>query len=422
MLPWPAPVATGHVRARVAVPGSKSLTARLLVLSALAEGPSLLRAPLRARDTELMAGALRALGVQVRDEGADWAVSPGPLRGPASLDVGNAGTVARFLPAVASLAQGQVTLDGDPRVRERPLGPLLTALAELGAELSTLSALPLTVHGRGSLRGGAVTVDASSSSQLVSGLLLSAPRTEVGVTLRHAGPPLPSGPHVAMTVAELRASGARVDDGEPGVWRVEPGPLRGREVAVEPDLSSASAFLAAALVTGGEVVLAGWPAATTQPGRLMPALLEAMGASTELTAQGLVVRGEGRVRGLDADLRDHPEAVTVLAALAVLADGPSRLRGVAHLRGQETDRLRALAEELGRLGARVSETADGLAIEPAPLAGATLDPRGDHRLAMAYAVVGLAVPGVRVLDVATVAKTVPDFVQRWERMLAGSAT
>lgn len=420
---WPAPLAPGPVDAVVGVPGSKSLTARLLVLAALADGPSVLRAPLRARDSELMVAALRAMGTGIDSGGDDWSVQPGPLRGPVRLDVGNAGTVARFLPAVAALADGTVTLDGDPRVRERPLGPLLVALRELGAELSGVERLPLTVRGAGALRGGTVVLDASSSSQLVSGLLLAGPRMAEGLTVRHAGPPVPSAPHLQMTVAELRACGALVNDSEPDRWRVEPGALRGRDVAVEPDLSSASAFLAAALATGGSVTLRGWPATTTQPGRLMPALLEAMGATTSLSPQGLSVTGGPRLLGLDADLRDHPEAATTLAALAVLAATPSRLRGIAHLRGQETDRLRALVEELGRLGARVRQTEDGLAVEPAPLRGdATLDPRADHRLAMAYAVVGLVVPGVRVLDVATVAKTVPDFVQRWSAMLAGRPT
>ena len=423
---WSAPTAAGPVRGTVAVPGSKSLTARLLVLAALADGPSLLRDPLRSRDTRLMAAALRALGVEITDTGPggrDWSVTPGALRGPAHLDVGNAGTVARFLPAVAALAAGTSTLDGDPRVRERPLGPLLAALAQLGADLETdpgTGGLPLTVRGGGSLAGGEVTLDASGSSQFVSGLLLAGPRMRAGVTVRHAGPPVPSAPHLEMTTGVLRDFGAVVDDTGPSVWRVEPGPLHGREVVVEPDLSSASAFLAAALATGGEVTLAGWPARTTQPGRLLPGLLEAMGASTALTPAGLVVRGGDRLRGLDADLSSYGEVVPTLTALAVLAEGPSRLRGVAHLRGQETDRLRALAEELGRLGARVTETADGLAIDPAPLTGGVaLDPRADHRLAMAYAVVGLVVPGVRVRDVGTVAKTVPDFVARWTALVAG---
>ncbi|HVU74088.1 MAG TPA: 3-phosphoshikimate 1-carboxyvinyltransferase [Mycobacteriales bacterium] len=419
---WSAPTATSPVRGVVTVPGSKSLTNRLLVLAALADGPSTLRAPLRSRDSLLMAAALRALGVGIDDHGDDWAVTPAPLHGPAALDVGNAGTVARFLPAVAALADGVVTMDGDARVRERPLGPLLTALRTLGADIDG-DALPITIRGRGMLAGGTVTIDASQSSQLVSGLLLAAPRTRDGVTVVHAGPPVPSAPHLEMTVACLRDAGATVETA-PNRWRVEPGPLRGADVTVEPDLSSASAFLAAAVATGGEVRLAGWPPTTTQPGRSTPALLERMGATTSLGPDGLVVRGNpDGIRGVDADLRDNPEVVPAVTALAVLAQTPSRLRGIAHLRVQETDRLRALSEELGLLGADVRETEDGLEITPAPLHAPDrpLDPRADHRLAMAYAVVGLAVPGVTVDDVATVGKTVPDFTARWSALVGGPA-
>ena len=420
--PWSAPTATAPVRGIVSVPGSKSLTARLLVLAALADEPSRLRAPLRSRDTLLMAAALGSLGCGIADDGDDWVVTPGPLRGPAALDVGNAGTVARFLPAVAALADGDVTLDGDPRVRERPLGPLLAALRTLGATIDG-DALPIAVHGAGALAGGTVRVDASSSSQLVSGLLLAAPRMTAGVTVFHDGPPVPSGPHLEMTVACLRAAGAEVDDSVADRWCVAPGRLHGRDVAVEPDLSSASAFLAAAAATGGEVTLTGWPAGTTQPGRLLPGLLEAMGATTTIDDRGLTVHGPADgLTGLDADLREYGEAVPTLTALAVLARTPSRLRNVAHLRGQETDRLRALSEELGLLGARVTETSDGLDVEPAPLHAPDrpLDPRADHRLAMAYAVVGLVVDGVTVDDVATVGKTVPDFPARWSALVGGA--
>ena len=419
---WAAPTASGPVCATVTVPGSKSQTARLLVLSALADGPSLLRRPLRSRDTLLMAAGLRALGTVLEDtDDGSWRVLPAPLRGPADVDVGLAGTVARFLPAVAALADGRVRLDGDARMRERPMAPLLQVLRDLGAvvEDGGRGLLPVTVRGTGALPGGRVTVDASASSQLVSGLLLAGPRMLAGIDLTHAGPPVPSAPHLAMTVHELRRRGADIDDATPDRWRVAPGPLHGVDVDVEPDLSTASAFLAAALATGGEVTLAGWPAETAQPGGLLPGLLTAMGAKINRTAAGLAVRGGPALHGLEADLSQYGEVVPTLAALAVLADGPSELRGVAHLRGQETDRLRALAEELGRLGARVRETDDGLQVDPVPLHGAELDPRGDHRLAMAYAVVALEVPGVRVRDVATVGKTVPDFVERWTAMLAG---
>jgi 3-phosphoshikimate 1-carboxyvinyltransferase len=429
--PWPAPTAAGPLDAVVSVPGSKSATNRALVLAALAPGTSRLRRPLRSRDTLLMAGGLRTLGVDVLDEpvaGAepDWVVRGGSGRAAAGdrLDVGNAGTVARFLPAVAALTLGDVTFDGDPRVRERPLTPLVTALRALGADIDG-DRMPLTVHGRGRLAGGEVTIDASASSQLVSGLLLAAPAYDAGVVVRHAGGRVPSGPHLAMTVADLRAAGAAVEvtgprAGEPAThrgWVVEPGPLRPADRTIEPDLSSATAFLAAAAATGGRVVLADWPTATEQPGKLLPELLEAMGCGCELTAAGLAVRGPARLRGIDVDLADHSEAAPTLAALATLADSPSRLRGIAHMRLQETDRLAALSEELGRLGADVTVTADGLAIRPASLSGARLDPRGDHRLAMAYAVVGLVVPGVLVDDVATAGKTVPGFTRLWASML-----
>ncbi len=425
---WPAPTATDPVVGVVRVPGSKSATNRALVLAALSEGSSTLRAPLRSRDTELMAAGLRAVGVTVAD-GPAWTVEAVGLDDGAAgrsgdtrqVDCGNAGTVARFLPpAAAALTTQPVRFDGDARMRERPLGPLLRALTTLGAEVEDegRGAMPLTLTAPHGLVGGEVTLDASSSSQLVSGLLLTAPRFERGVVVRHDGPPVPSAPHLRMTVAMLREHGAVVDDSEPDVWRVEPGPLTRIDRAIEPDLSSASAFLAAAAATGGQVTLEGWPDATEQPGRLLPELLEAFGCRCEAGDGRLVVTGPERLLGVDLDLHEYGEATPTLCALAVLASGPSRLRGVAHLRLQETDRLAALAEEFGRLGARISVTDDGLAIEPAPLHGATLDPRADHRLAMAYAVVGLVVPGVAVLDIATTGKTVPDFPERWTALVA----
>jgi 3-phosphoshikimate 1-carboxyvinyltransferase len=424
---WDAPVAAGPVSAVVAVPGSKSDTNRALVVAALADGTSRLHRPLRARDTQLMRAGLVALGITV-DEVAEqgdvtWVVhGAGRARtaNEAVVDCGNAGTVARFLPAVATLVQGDVRFVGDARMSERPLGPLLDALRTLGARIDG-DRVPLVVHGGGGIRGGDVTVDASSSSQLVSGLLLASPRYDEGVRVRHVGARVPSAPHLEMTVQTLRASGASVDV-TPDEWRVAPGALRPIVRSIEPDLSSASAFLAAAAVTGGRVTLTGWPADTAQPGRLLPGLLEAVGCSVGIDADGLTVTGPSRLRGLDVDLHDYGEVAPTLAAVAVLADSPSRLRGIAHLRLQETDRLAALAEELGRLGAHVTVTDDGLDIVPAPLHGGVLDPRADHRLAMAFAVVGLAVPGVRVADIATTGKTVPDFPARWAELLGAVAT
>jgi 3-phosphoshikimate 1-carboxyvinyltransferase len=419
---WPAPTAAGAVRARVRLPGSKSMTNRALVLAALSIGSSTLRHPLRARDTELMAAGLRAMGTQVSTvEDNLWVVRPRPLRGPAHVGVGLAGTVMRFLPPLAALADGAVTFDGDARARERPLAPLVGALRELGVavEASPTGGLPLTVRGTGGVRGGEVTIDASASSQLISGLLLAAPDFDRGIVVTHAGPPVPSRPHISMTVQMLRAVGAGVDDTTPDVWVVEPGRLQGRAWNIEPDLSNAAPFLAAAMVTGGEVTVPGWPSSTTQPGDQVRGLLTAMGGSVTLNTTGLTLRGSGVIHGLDADLSDVSELTTVLAALAALADSPSRLRGIGHIRTHETDRLAALARELGRLGAEVIEYPDGLEIRPRPLTGAVVETYDDHRMAHAAAVIGLVVPGVRLSDVTCTSKTMPEFPVLWSRLVNG---
>lgn len=416
--PWPAPFSEGPVQAVVTVPGSKSVTNRALVLAALADGPSVLRRPLRSRDTELMATALRGLGVLVEDHGPDWRVVPGPLRGDVALDCGLAGTVMRFLPVLATLADGPVRFDGDAHARTRPMGPLIGALRDLEVRVEDdgRGLLPFTVHG-GTVRGGAVRLDASSSSQFVSALLLTGAAWPHGVAVHHVGPPVPSLPHIAMTVEMLRAAGAGVDDSEPGRWLVHPSTLRASDLVVEPDLSNAGPFLAAALVTGGRVVVRDWPQATTQAGDALRGLLTQLGAEVRRVPEGLEVRGTGTVRGLDADLHDVGELTPVLAAVAALADSPSHLHGIAHLRGHETDRLAALATELNRLGGDVSETADGLRIEPGPLHGGSFATYGDHRMATAGAVLGLRVPGVGVEDIGTTGKTLPDFPGMWAAML-----
>lgn len=434
---WPAPTATDPVDAVVSVPGSKSATNRALVLAALAAQPGYVRRPLRSRDSLLMADGLRALGVGIEDTlnsssgvpggGEAWRVLPNPLNGPALIDVGNAGTVMRFLPPVAALADGVVRFDGDPRSHERPLGGVITGLRALGARIEDdgRGSLPLTVHGTGGLVGGAVTVDASSSSQFVSALLLSGPRFHQGVEVRHSGDPVPSLPHIRMTVEMLRAAGAQVDapedGGEPNVWRVAPGALLGRDVVVEPDLSNAAPFMAAALVTGGTVLIRDWPERTSQPGDQLRELLTRMGGSCELTGEGLRFTGSGRIHGLEADLHEVGELTPVIAALAALADSPSRLSGIAHLRVHETDRLKALADEFNALGGRVTETADGLLIDPGPLHGGVFHTYDDHRLATAAAVIGLAVKDVQVENIGTTAKTLPDFPALWDSMLHPTA-
>lgn len=418
---WTTPHRTAPVDAVVTLPGSKSITARALILAAIADGPSRLVRPLRARDTDLMAAAVRSLGARIEDDGPDWLVTPGPLRGPADVDAGLSGTVLRFLPPVAALADGPVRVDGDPRLRDRPNAGLLGALRDLGVGIDDggRGKAPFTVHGTGRVRGGPVVVDAGESSQIVSGLLLAAARFDDGLDLALTGG-VPSMPHVDMTVTTLRAHGVEVTATGRG-WQVLPGPIAARDVVVEPDLSNAAPFLAAALVTGGRVTVRDWPEVTTQPGAQLDRLLTDMGAEVARTADGLQVTGSGRIRPLVADLRDVGELTPVLAALCALADGRSRLSGVAHLRGHETDRLQALDEVLTAVGATVEQLPDGLVIEPGPRRPALLDSYADHRMVHAAAVLGLAIEGVQAGDPGAVTKTLPDFVERWNGLLGEPA-
>jgi 3-phosphoshikimate 1-carboxyvinyltransferase len=423
--PWPAPTATSPIEAVVTVPGSKSLTNRALVLAALADGPSVITGALRARDTVLMGRAVAALGTGLEGLDGDGAitVTPGTLRGSGHVDCGLAGTVMRFVPPAAALAGGDVRFDGDPRARVRPMGAVIEALEALGVEIDDdgRRTLPFTVKGAGGVRGGEVTLDASASSQFVSGLLLSSARYDEGLVVRHRGRPLPSMPHVDMSVELIREHGVRVDvdtaDPAAATWRVHPGVIHALDRSVEPDLSNAAPFLAAAVVTGGSVTVPGWPERTTQAGDSLRDLFAQMGARVVHDERGLTVSAGARLLGLDADLRDVGELTPVLAVVCALASTPSHLRGVAHLRGHETDRLAALAAEITRLGGDVDELDDGLVIRPRPLRGAVIETYDDHRMATAAAVLGLVVPGVQVVDVATTGKTLPDFVAMWTAML-----
>lgn len=424
---WAAPVAAGPVDAVVTLPGSKSLTNRYLVLAALAEEQSRLRAPLRSRDTTLMAAALRTLGCRVEDapaQSADWIVTPGPLSGPASIDCGLAGNVMRFVPPLAGLARGPVSFTGDAHAASRPMAPVLGALRTLGVAVDDggRGGLPFTVAGSGQVRGGEVTLDASASSQFVSGLLLSGARYDDGVTVHHDGKSVPSLPHIEMTVETLRDAGAVVDDSEPHTWRVEPSEINALDVVVEPDLSNAAQFLAAALVTGGRVRIPGWPQYTTQGGDALRDILDQMGAEVHLDRDGLTVAAGEAIHGIDVDLHDSSELTPVIAALCALADGCSIIRGVAHIRGHETDRIAALATELERVGGEVAQTEDGLRITPRPLRAARWETYADHRMVMAGAVLGLVTPGIVVEDVGTVAKTLPTFVTLWDDMLRQGGT
>lgn len=426
--PWLAPSAadlSGPVDAVVRLPGSKSLTNRFLVLAALAGEPSRLRAPLRSRDTLLMAEGLRALGAGVRDLPGeapgleDWLIEPGPITGGGSVDCGLAGTVMRFLPAVATLADGPVHFDGDAGARTRPLASVLDAITALGVPVDSAGGfLPVTVHGRGSVTGGRVEIDASASSQFVSALLLVGARYDKGLDLVHTGDEVPSKPHIEMTVEVLRDAGVTVDDEHPCRWTVEPGLIHPLDVQVEPDLTNAAPFLAATAALGGTVRIPDWPAHTTQAGDHVREVMERLGAHVKLDRTGLTVTAErsGGFPGLDIDLRDAGELAPTVAGLAALAESPSQLRGIAHLRGHETDRLAALATEINRMGGDARETDDGLIITPRPLRAATVETYHDHRMATTGALLALKAPGTTVADVGTTAKTLPDFTGMWLRM------
>ncbi|WP_022893200.1 3-phosphoshikimate 1-carboxyvinyltransferase [Agromyces subbeticus] len=431
---WRAPVAVSALSSVLALPGSKSLTNRELVLAALADGPSTLHAPLWSRDSELMVDGLRALGTGFdRVPGAggfgdDVRVTPtDELIGSTTIDCGLAGTVMRFLPPVAALALGPTTFDGDEHARRRPMSGVIQGLQALGVDLDDdrRGTLPFTVHGTGAVGGGELQIDASASSQFVSALLLSAPRFERGIDLRHSGERLPSLPHIEMTIECLRARGVDVESPEPGRWIVAPGPIAAIDVDIEPDLSNAAPFLVAALVAGGSVTITGWPAETTQVGAHLIDLLPRFGARVECDADRVTVhapaRGEGGsrgIRGVELDLSEAGELAPNLVALAALADGPSTVLGIGHIRHHETDRLAALAAEINGLGGRVTELDDGLRIEPAPLHAGPWRAYADHRMATSGAIIGLAVPGVVVDDIASTSKTLPQFTALWEQMLA----
>ena len=428
---WPAPLrGRNAVSARVVIPGSKSVTNRALILAAQANSPSVLKRPLISRDTELMVAGLKAMGVGVTDEqvGNDpaWRVTPSKLQGPAKVDVGNAGTVMRFLPPLSALAQGDISFDGDPRSYERPLGPVIAALEELGIEIEHDGrySLPLVVKGKGSIPGGALTIDASASSQFLSALLLIAPSTSNGITATHKGGALPSMPHIDMTVQMLRDFGATVSvDKNAQNWRVESGALHGVDLVIEPDLSNAAPFLSIAMVCGGSITIADWPKQTTQPGDQLREILTQMGAQVSINNEGLTLTGGETIHGIDIDLHDVGELTPAIAALAALADSPSHLRGIGHLRLHETDRLAALTREINSLGGSVTEDETSLRITPAGafgkgLHGGTFHTYDDHRLATAGAVIGLLIPEIEIENVATTRKTLPDFPGLWQSLIS----
>ena len=422
---WRAPFRGDNpISAAITIPGSKSATNRALILAALAKSPSTLRKPLHSRDSALMVAGLKAIGCGITQEtNGDLIITPGKLFGPASVDVGNAGTVMRFLPPVAALANGLVHFDGDARSHERPVGPVISALEELGVSIEhgNRYSLPLTINGSGQIAGGILEIDASASSQFISALLLIGPATQTGITIKDIGKTLPSLPHIEMTIAMLQAFGAQVEsrvteDGR-REWHVAPGELAGQDLIIEPDLSNAAPFMAAAMISGGEVIISDWPKHTAQPGDQLRNIFTKMGAKIEFVGSDLKISGTGNIHGIDIDLHDVGELTPSIAAVAALADSPSSLRGIGHLRLHETDRLAALATELNALGGDVDEEESALHISPTPLHSGVFHTYDDHRLATAGAMIGLAIDGIQVENIATTQKTLPDFPGTWQQML-----
>ena len=418
---WAAPFrGKVPVNLTLSIPGSKSVTNRALILAALADSPTLLKKALHSRDTDLMIAGLQALGVGVGEDQNGLQISPAKLSGPAKLDVGNAGTVMRFLPPLAALANGAITFDGDARSHERPLGPVIAALEGLGVKIDHENRyrLPMTVHGTGAIAGGEIAIDASASSQFLSALLLIGSNTTNGITISHTGSALPSMPHIEMTISMVRDFGGEITvDQSAQTWHVAPRKLHGMEVTIEPDLSNAAPFLSIAMAVGGSVTIKDWPSSTTQPGGELPGILERMGAHTSLDKAGLTLTSNGAIHGIDIDLHDLGELTPAIAALAALADSPSRITGIGHLRLHETDRLAALTTEINGLGGKVKESPDSLEFTPSPLHQGIFHTYEDHRLATAGAVIGLVVSDVEVENIDTTKKTLPNFAQMWSDLL-----
>ncbi len=409
------------VRGTVRVPGSKSITNRALVCAALADGPSMLVNASDSDDTALMINGLDQLGILVRRE-ADGLVIEGkggrlfPPKFP--IPVGNAGTTLRFLLSLASLAPGEVTFEASPRMMERPITDLLDALQALGVATAMDESLSRYRVAGGSLAGGRTTVATDKSSQFLSSLLLVSPYARDEVQIDLAGE-MSSAPYVRMTLRVMEAFGIQAGRNNDGGYRITPARYRGSQYPVESDMSGASYFAGAVAIAGGEVRFPGLPSPSIQGDSEFLTLLESMGCTVLHEGSETVVRGKGALRGIDVDMNAIPDMVPTLAAVALFAEGTTRIRRIGHLRFKESDRLSALGEELGKLGARVRTTGESVEIEPATLHGALLDTHDDHRLAMSFAIIGLRIPGVQIDNPQCVKKSFPGF---WGQLDAVSAT
>lgn len=429
-LPDPMPITPieGPIDAIVTLPGSKSLTNRALVCAALAEGTSTLTNALHADDTEAMVEGLAALGVGVD---ASWGTrevrvtgtSGRPGGAPAIVDARLSGTTSRFLLPVAGLGEGHRRVDAANRMRERPMGEVIGALRALGAEVHDVGApghLPVEVVG-GTLAGGEVAVRGDTSSQFLSGLLLAGPCMRTGLVARLVGD-LVSQPYVEMTVAVMAAFGVAVQRPDDRTWVVEPQTYRATDLTIEPDASAASYVFAATAIVGGRASVVGLGSRSLQGDLAFVDVLASMGASIQQAEGATTVRSDGRLRGVDVDLRAISDTAPTFAVAAAFADGPSRATGIGFIRAKESDRIGAVVAELRRLGVGAQEEPDGFTVDPRPLRPATVDTYDDHRMAMAFAVAGLAADGVQIADPACVAKTFPGYWHLLDELRAPSST
>ncbi|MBP2436904.1 3-phosphoshikimate 1-carboxyvinyltransferase [Microbacterium amylolyticum] len=423
-----APTAQSPLSVTIPVPGSKSLTNRELILAALADGPGRVESPLHSQDAHRMGDALRALGVGVERVpgkspfGDDLVITPRKtLTGGCTIDSGQAGTVMRFVAPLLGLADGEVHMTADENALHRPMGAMIKALRDLGVDIDDGGnwSLPFTVYGRGHIRGGELEIDASASSQFVSGLLLAAPRFDVGLHLKHTGKRLPSLPHIEMTVEALARRGVHVERPTSTEWIVPATTPRAKTISIEPDLSNAAPFLAAAMIAGGSVTIPGWPPHSTQPGAQLTDILSLLGGKVSRRGGAVTVSAGQTIHGVDLDLSAVSELTPTLVGLAAFADGPSSFTGIGHIRQHETDRIAGLVNGLRELGCGAEELPDGIRVIPQAMHGGTWKSHHDHRMATTGALIGLGVPGVTIDDIGTTAKTMPQFVWLWQKMLAG---
>lgn len=418
---WSAPSAKRPIHSTVSIPGSKSATNRAFVLAALGDSTSKIHKPLLARDTELMLQALEKLGCTITRTNELIEITPMKrVHQDLAIDVGLAGTVMRFVPPLAALTAGVVHFDGDQRARNRPMKTLIDSLKALKISVDDESSgsLPFSIISDGNVQGGEITIDASESSQFISALLLAGAKFSNGLTIKHVGNKLPSLPHIEMTIDMLNEVGVKVSSIEKNSWKINPTVIKSKDWLIEPDLSNAGPFIAAAMVTKGEVTIKDWPQNTTQAGNAWIEILTKMGAQVSLTEKGLTVSQSGDIKGIEFDLSDVGELTPVLVSIAVLANSNSSLTGIAHLRGHETDRLAALVENIKTIGGDAEETTDGLIIRPRKLHGGLWKSFDDHRMATAGAVIGLVVEGILVDDIKTTSKTLPDFENMWTSLVS----